>query len=727
VYNILFLYYGILTILTQLIVFRELSVLFLGNELFLGTFLSSWLFWVGLGSFSAGRLLKKGHSPEAYFSYAFLSASFLFPTLILLIRATRGILPFGEFIGPFGTVFYTFGIMSALCFVIGVQFSIACLILPGQEKTGARLGRVYMYEALGAVIGGAIFTYALIGKVPTFIMTLALSIGCVASGIVLLVREISLKKMSLIFLALVLLSIAYMVEPAVNRVEWKGYTLRAQKEARNGTLSFVSMGSIKSVFIDGILSASFPDPEGYEPPAHWPMLASPDPERILILGDASLGEIKEVLKHRPGSIDYVALDESFLEMVKPYLDREDISAINHPITHIHYADPRSFVRRNKGSYDVVIINISEVPNLKTNRFFTEEFYAEVNSILKPDGILASSVASSENYLSPQTRAFNASVYFTLRSVFKTVEVIPGDTVTFLSSQSPVDMQKTTILRRFEARGLANHYVIPSYIEYKLETKRRTELKAALEGSGGVEINKDFRPTTCYYFANFWLNKFASSLGYLAISVVFIAISAVIYRKRGSLFSILERKEAIIVFVLGFVGILLELTLLLAYQVISGYVYWQMGVLFASFMSGLFLGSYSGNQFRRSSRNSLFLALIILSLAVAGLSAGAAYILPRLTYLSIFQNMAAFTSALAVIGAITGAAFVIAGFFMKQREVAAGSGGLYAADLWGAALGAILSTNFIVPVFGISGALKASFIIALAGLAAFLVLSAKDNL
>ncbi len=192
-YNFIFLYYGLLAILTELVAFRELSVLFYGNELFLGTFLSSWLFWVGLGSLLARRLLKKERpSPEAYLSCAFLMVSLLFPAMILLIRASKGYFAFGEFIGPIETILYTFSVMGLLCFVIGGQFSLACEVASRNMKKETALGRVYLLEALGAVIGGTLFTYVLIGSVPTFIIALALSLGCILVSPGLLVKNINL-------------------------------------------------------------------------------------------------------------------------------------------------------------------------------------------------------------------------------------------------------------------------------------------------------------------------------------------------------------------------------------------------------------------------------------------------------------------------------------------------------------------------------------------------------
>jgi predicted membrane-bound spermidine synthase len=726
-YNFIFLYYGFLAILTQLVLFRELLVLFYGSELFLGTFLSSWLFWAGLGSLLIWRLLKKERPAVKYFSYGFLAISLLFPAIILLIRVSKSAFAFGEFIGPLGTVLYTFSVMSALCFVIGGQFSLACAV--ASDKTGREvvLGRVYLCEALGAVIGGVIFTYLLIGFVPTFIIALVLSLGCIFVSLSLLSKKISLASILLIAAASAILFVNFRAEQAINRIEWKRYQFIKQKEARNATLSLLNLGSIKNIFIDGMLAASFPNPEGYEPAAHWPLLATADPSQILIIGDESLGVLKEALKHSPKQIDYVVSDNSFVNLAASYLEKEDISVLKDPVIHIYYADSRIFIRNNENKYDVVIINIPEVPNLKTNRFYTEEFYNQLRHILKPNGILGLSVASSENYLSMPTRIFNASVYDTLKSVFKAVEVISGDSLMFLASPSQIDMQKETLLGRFDKRNISNHYVIPSYIEYKLQAKRRAEFKKLLEKTPGVEINRDFRPSTCYYFANFWLNKFSSPSSYLAMVILFLSIVFGIIKKRKMLFSFAEKKECILIFSLGFISILLELILLFAYQIISGYVYWQMGILFASFMAGLFLGSLLANQFKNKSRQKYFIALVILCLIIIGLSLSVAHLLPYFIYLTTLQNIFIFTALLVLIGIIVGAAFVSAGFLLSENEITVDAGSLYAADLWGAGLGAILTANFIAPFFGILGALNFSAVIGSAGLAIFLILSRKTSL
>ncbi len=724
-YNSIFFYQGFLAILAQLVIFRELAVLFYGNELFWGAFMASWLFWVGLGSSLTSRFIKKGREPEKYLSWGFLALALLLPAAVLFIRLSKSFFAFGEFTGPIGTVLFVFFLTSILCFVTGGQFSLACAVISGRACRQAVLERVYLWEAMGATAGGVMFSYALIGFMPVFVIVSILSLFSILVGCYLLREKMSFKGVLLIAAVLCAFSLIFKIEPLVNRKEWSGYQFIRQKENRNATLSLVRMGSIKNIFIDGALAASFPSPENYEPLAHFSLLAAENPAKLLVLGEQSLGAIKEVIKHNPGSVDYVMLDNAFLKLIEPYLEAEDKAVLKDKRINIHFCDERVFIKQARSKYDVVIINISEVTNLKLNRFYTREFFTLIKSLLSSNGILALNVVSSENYLSGQTRMFNASVYRTLESVFKVIEIIPGDNAIFLCGNLPIDMSGETILKRFVDRKILTRYLVPSFIKDKLATNRGWELKEVLRRTKNVRINHDFRPTTCYYFSGFWLDKFVSAPGYLLAGALVVFIVLVALRKKKFLLSLRGRKEIIPVFTLGFVSILLEVVLLLGFQIISGYVYWQIGSLFASFMFGLFLGAALGAKSRGSPRKKHFSFLVLLFLVIVFLSLSAAYFLPFMVALSSWKNLIIFLSFFTLSGITVGASFVIAGFWSKEFGVMAKAGSLYAADLWGSALGALLSTNLIVFVFGIPGALNFAAFCGLIGLTIFLIVTQKS--
>jgi predicted membrane-bound spermidine synthase len=130
---------------------------------------------------------------------------------------------------------------------------------------------------------------------------------------------------------------------------------------------------------------------------------------------------------------------------------------------------------------------------------------------------------------------------------------------------------------------------------------------------------------------------------------------------------------------------LEMLLLLGFQAVYGYLYRQLAVVIAAFMAGMALGSWLG--MRPAARGGMR------ALAIAQLMAAAAPLL----LLAIFQgpgaSLVTFPALAALSGMLGGYEFAVASR-MVRRPV-----GLYALDLAGSCLGAILFSVWLVPVFG----------------------------
>jgi len=640
----------------------------------------------------ASRLKK---DTSQYFTCFFLLLAILLPIEILLIRVFQGFFEFGRLIGPIKTILFTFGLMSFLSLAIGVQFSLAC-------KKAKALGRVYLFEVLGFVGGGILFTYALIGNLTILAVSLVLAVFSMFCFLVLSKEAQLKKKVFLISACSIILLAGFKLAPVVEAFRWQGYKVIAQKETRNNNLSLVELGSIKNIFVNGLISASFPDPESYQPAGHWGLLASKSPDNVLIIGNSSLGVLKEILKHNPETVDYAVFDSSLIDFIQPHLEKEDQLALEDRKVNVYYGDERLFIRQSLKKYDLIILDVKEVSSLKLNRFYTEEFYQELVRVLKENGVLSLSVVSSENYLSNQTLRFNASVYRTLSEVFKEIELIPGGSMIFLCSKDEINITEDMILRRYQQRGLNNTYANPAYFKYKLEPIRRQELKELLRSATDIKINKDYEPTTYYYFAHAWHNKFSSPFGRLLISFMLAVLGFFIVRKRKNL-----ARECILIFSLGFAGILIELVLFLGFQISFGQVWWQMGILFASFMLGASLGSALGIKFKN-------IPLTSLSLGIIGLAGYLYY------FMTALPGMVSFSLMLVLLGMIIGCGFIIAGHHIKEDKILNKAGALYSADLWGAAIGALLGANFIIPFFGLFGTLGLAMAMALVGLVGYLI-------
>jgi len=303
--------------------------------------------------------------------------------------------------------------------------------------------------------------------------------------------------------------------------------------------------------------------------------------------------------------------------------------------------------------------------------------------------------SSENYLPPEVAFFNRSIFRTLKTVFAHVSVIPGQSLILLAHQNPLDISPSVLSNRYRARRLQTIAVVPSYFPIKLDKARIAFFEESLSGGSATALNRDFAPVSYRYYWDVWRLKFRSPSHFLGLILSAIAVLfAVKYfaRKRAGFF---KSRERAVIFLLGFSGMVYEILLLFAFQATQGYLYGRIGLLFALFMAGLALGSALGRGkiFRVGSRRTFFLLCLVQ--AVLGLAAGLFlhFLSSGASGVFIPLHSAPYYFFMFLAGGIPGL-----GFSLLSRSSPAG--GLYAADLWGGALGAFLTGLFLVPLFGL---------------------------
>ena len=117
---------GLTSMIGQIIIIRELIVVFYGNELSLGVILAGWLFWIAIGSGVLGRITDKIKHKEKLLSYIQVLTSIILPLNILLIRNIKTILKIssGKVIGlgpMFGASFVS---LSLICIILGFAFTL---------------------------------------------------------------------------------------------------------------------------------------------------------------------------------------------------------------------------------------------------------------------------------------------------------------------------------------------------------------------------------------------------------------------------------------------------------------------------------------------------------------------------------------------------------------------------------------------------------------------------
>ena len=154
---------GFCSTIAQIIVLRELWVLFLGNELASGLVFAAWLLWNALGNWCSARWLAPRRPGIQTIATGLVLMALLLPATLLLIRGAGLLwhLPPGELVPLGRMVLIALSATGLICPLAGALFS---LCWARQGRAGAHRPRpgpllVYWGEALGSALGGMTFYF----------------------------------------------------------------------------------------------------------------------------------------------------------------------------------------------------------------------------------------------------------------------------------------------------------------------------------------------------------------------------------------------------------------------------------------------------------------------------------------------------------------------------------------------------------------------------------------
>jgi len=691
---------GAVSLSSQVLLLRALIVTFLGSELTIGVALCSWMLFTAIGAW-VGHLIALKRRLSFIVILQLLTALFI-PLSLFAARSLRTILggfhP-GEALGLMPLVFSTPLLMAPLCLLVGMQFP--AMVIMCKRGSG---GKAYALEGVGAVFGGAVLTFILIPNFSSFNIALSISFLQIICSILFMLSANSsswtmVRKYAFVLLSLMigfsLLISSKHLERLSLSFQWKGLIPVAEKESPYGNIVIVKEGKQFSLYENGLLSYSTQDYALREEAVHLPMLFHQTAEYILAFGQGA-GALEEILKHRGTSVDYVELDSIALETIRPYLPASSQKSLSDPRVSVLFMDPRRFIKFTSAHYDVILIDLPLPSTAMLNRCYTIEFFREAGELLKKGGILSLGLPSSEAYLGREMRLLSTSIMRSLKMVFPYVRAIPGEKTYFISSYDPGLMKATPelISRTWSEKQIPSRFITPSYISYRLSALRVSKLMKALEPSTLTPVNEDLKPVSYFYGILLFLSQF-SPLAVKALEALertspwFIAVPLLILPFFGLSLGI-NKRIVLSMGIIGFTGMALEIILLYVFQAFYGYVYNHMGILLAMFMAGLSIGSAAGQRHQGVGIRTVIVLLSACSLCLAPL-----LLILRGCFSPLLVPV--FSLLLALFGFLTGYAFPIADrSFRKAR----GTSIIYASDLIGGALGAIITGVILVPLMGI---------------------------
>jgi spermidine synthase len=663
----------------------------------------------------------------------FAGLSVILPLAVLFIRATRIIwmLPAGELISIGKMLLIAMVVTGLFCPVTGALFG-ACWALHRKSGANHALG-IYLGEALGAAGGGLIFYFVFLHLNSVF------SGIWITSGMVLLVcwwllrpwRPVSKPRCRhLVWLVLALLVAGGALfgsdlEHSSRRWQW-GPDLSAVHDTAHHNIAVLKKDGQVSVFANGLWLFSQPDQLSTEHGVHLALLQHPNPESILMLGGGIAGLIKELFKQPDiRRIDYVEPDPDFIDLLKPHLPPATNQHLEHPQVRLLHQDPRIYIRGAGVRYDVILMNTGDPITAQMNRFYTCEFFGDVKQRLLPGGIFSFAVSGGESMLGPNQARFLGSLKNTLLQIFPDTLIYPGDQVRFFAANRSGTLlsDPAALAHRISRRNLQLSYIREDTLADGLSRFRLDYLNAVLESGAGAGVNRDFFPICHFHNLMMWAAQWHAALqkglaGLVDVkqrwlwSVATIAGVAIVF-----LFWTGRCKYPMAVagsvFATGAIAMVLQVVLLLGFQIMAGFMYQQLALIIAFFMTGLAMGA--GLISRRTPGR-------LKTTGIKGLLIGVQMLVGVLPFgmILFFQLMhgeaqnflspAAMGWLFAGLSLITGilggihfgsAVMVMVGTGIAVERI---GGKLYAWDLAGAAAGILTATLFIFPIYGIMNTL-----------------------
>jgi spermidine synthase len=688
---------GFLALSIQILILREFSVLFAGNEITFGIMLGAWLLWTGIGSLS-GTFLKFTLSKLSGLYYIVI---LVFPFCFFGLRIIRFVFKTspGEIMGLLPMILSALFISVFICYPLGILFVFNTKFLKG------KISAVYLMESIGSAFGG-ILVYFLI--IPHFSNWEAASL--IGAGSALTLYMVFLNKKQILFpiLILLILSAFWMLDLPFQKLYWKPFDLVESQDSPYGKIQIIKTEEQITLYNNHSKVYSYPDPAAAEEAVHFALLQKPEAENVLLIGGGLAGGLREILKYPQTKIDYVELDPEVIRLSAEFIPESKKYITGHPRINVYYEDGRVFIKKAQKTYDVIILNLPPPETAQLNRFYTQEFFKNIKNKLNKGGIFSFQVPSAENYISQPLQNFLSCLFFTLKSVFNEINIVPGSSNIFLASSHLEALDAETLNQKIEDLQLNNQYVSPYILKSRLFPFRIQSLREKVM-SGEKRMNKDLFPISYFYNSvlrsthfkgietkllsflsekgNFWLLDFPL--------IVFVLLLIFIGLKMKKTYFYLTPLTLI-----GLTSIASEIIVIIVFQTIYGYLYHTISILFSSFMAGLALGAFIGTKIKKIG----FKHLIVIQLES---------LMILLIFLFLIKQsppQLIFFILLLLLGSIGGEMFIISNQLYLKKNLNYGLG--YGLDLVGSFLGAVAVSSILIPLVGLPLVLKYLFLASL---------------
>lgn len=676
---------GFLSLIVQVICFREFLGTLDGNELITSLILGNWLFLVGVGSVLSAKFKVKIKNVIRNFQI-YIS---IFPVAqLIFIRLIKAqVFQFAD-IGLGSAYFLILITLAPYCISIGTLLGLLTRVeqetSEGQDKKDSKAFiNIYLADSLGSVFGGIAFYFFIADRLESIYVMCAISTTHILIMLLSGERK-AIKYIMAMSAVIVTLSIVFSIEFKKHENMLVTGTSETAKVTNvlspYGLFREVDDNKNRYFYENEVLVGTTVESRFIEESVHIPMSQHPEYKNVLLIFGGLSKAIDELKKYQDVSITYLERSKEIAHRIQKE-KKKNLRVI--------VGDPRESIKGLREKFDVIISFAGDPINANINRYFTEEFFVLAKNVLRDDGIMTFSLGSSENVVENSMIEMGATVYSSARTAFKHLLVLPGSKLIFLASDFSLSLKIKDLIKE---KGIQTKFLDERYLETQFSEVRINLMRNNFERS--LIKNSDFRPTAYFFYVKKWLNLHESNL--LLFMVFLILLILIVVRL---VFKSEQTALSTTLLTTGFVNLGFEVVILMSYQIIYGDLFKKIGVLLSLFIAGFIPGLYLQSKREKKRKEEIIICDIILSLMMVSYVLMLNYIEANQKYLAYSSQEGVFYGFALIIGAIVG--YQVSSIFerMKERNQDRVSR-IYALDFLGASVGAVLTGIYLIPLVGL---------------------------
>ncbi|MFH2037262.1 MAG: hypothetical protein ABIJ45_12730 [Candidatus Zixiibacteriota bacterium] len=635
-----------------------------------------------------------------------LTGVLLLPLSLVLIRLSPimfGTVP-GEYLPFYISVIIAIVGLIPVGLISGIVFT---TISNEGHRPAASVARVYLWEGVGAFIGG-IMVYALVGSVLSGIamsLILAILIVFICRTTSLNLRIYLLIGFGIIGMATVTVKSSYL-ERYLDQLKYSGFQVVDSFDTKYSHQALLKKDDLTILMTNGSVEVTRPDIEFNEDLllSGLAYLPGDSLKKVLYVGRPEFG-----LGELAAQLDNIRLD-CFDPRTGLAKRLKKIDSAQYKNVTLFETDLLASLRgedRLLTKYDLIVLYFASFDSFESSRYLERESILKFENLLANGGILQIVLdIDTDRHISDNKRLVLQSINNNFRPHFASFNYWPGNvTLLFYAGSNSLNIEYDAVVSRLNSLYDSSQYLNENYLFDKFEPLKRDRLDKLLErdlppikyGTAIIHFQLLLTATQnkidSIILPNILFPTYSPILVGAILLIGFISILFPGNRRR--------RFALILYLIAGFVSISVELIAFYQYQLQAGMLYGEISILIAVFMLGLALGTYYSGRLNKENLEFPSLLLLLSSIFIFYFS----YQVVVPSCLLLYYIAFIFVTAMA-----TGSLFVAATdrYYFGKTDANRGLG--YAFEISGSALGALTIATLIVPLFGANFVLVSLMII-----------------